>query len=137
MGVRRCCHPGSQPQGIDEALGLRGSTFTYFYYVSFSFFFSFFFSFSPFDRGLRKFTLERGGSLRDLAVWPSDLGDFGYQMNLGSTTCQACELLSMAESRSQTSWSVICIKSCTPQRYSFCKNVARPYLCLESCRATV
>ena len=32
----------------------------------------------------RKLVLNNGASLRDLSVWPSDLGDFGYQMNLGS-----------------------------------------------------
>mmetsp|Transcript_80837 Transcript_80837/g.127724 ORF Transcript_80837/g.127724 Transcript_80837/m.127724 type:complete len:245 (-) Transcript_80837:50-784(-) len=27
-----------------------------------------------------KFIFDNGGSLRELAVWPSDVGDFGYQM---------------------------------------------------------
>ena len=34
-------------------------------------------------RCLRKFIFDNGGSLRELAVWPSDVGDFGYQMHLG------------------------------------------------------
>ena len=34
-------------------------------------------------RFLRKFIFDNGGSLRELAVWPSDVGDFGYQMHLG------------------------------------------------------